>query len=281
MSWQLICIIVLIISVIQTEANRTLQLNPIILNFWRSLFATIALSLILFSPDLNISMPFILSGILTGVVSALLSTTIFHLSKQYGSKIAALSTQTNTLIIFFMWLPFDWNNFIASPLHSFSATICVLIGVGASYSLSRSPLIRRPLKILFLLSVVISISVIVGKRVLPENISMNDLLFYSFIIMATQTFVSAGAMWVRNYSFSLTPRMLKGSFGLGCVVLIGCPMSWLAIVETPNPAYFHAILMTIPIILLIYHKLFKIDDYIPLIPSIILTFSMMLLAYIS
>lgn len=263
MEWVLLSLFAAVAMAVQVEANRSFNCNGLQLNFWR---ATIA-SVLLVVPALLFPWPDdpLVYGlaIFDGIVSVYACTLLFNLAAQKQSRVSSLYSPLATLVGLLLWLAIseaEQSRLAASPL----AGAIILFALGlAAYGLNR---FRRndaswaafvavlPVGVIFGCTDVLSRLVLFGHNTLP---TIMVFCFCAFVV----TSITNGAVLIHRRALVRPDKMmLRGAVVMAISSAVFFVVLIHAILSAPNPAYPGFFIMTMPVMLLAYHKLVGAND---------------------
>ncbi|MAI08517.1 MAG: hypothetical protein CMF61_06120 [Magnetococcales bacterium] len=254
--------------------NRGQKLEPLRLNFWRSIPALLCFSPAILFPNWPTDSDFYIACIIIGICSTFAQLATFHLSAKYNGRVSLISTNFAMLFTYITWIVLDLETqtkyIELQPVALISAAL-VITAFGASFFMRQKNRKEKEgyLFLSIVIGAIITIATIVGKKMLPEGLNedLNEqLLILGFIIFLSQ--------WAFTSILVILKRMRTGipffkssekyfcmrTVILGLLGAIGCFTSWGAVALAPNPAFVNAIVMTAPLIFLVYHKILKVED---------------------
>lgn len=292
MLWILISLAMLLISCLMADWNRTHQKDPVTLNFQRTSLISVFLLPCFFVCEWPLEYSFYISAIILGGVSWIAAVVTFDLSRKFNGRIASISQSVSFVFTYIGWLAVDAStreHLTAEPL---KAGVSMLLVVFCLISLvnMRQPFRKTDkskgylLPTLFVAFITSSV-VILGKTILPNNTSaelLSQVMVLSFVIFIVQTVLSGLSIFYQKYIkkkcvvFEDIP--LKSIGYLSFLGVMGCITSWAAVALSPNPAYVKAIGMTVPVFILVFHKIKGIEDNANPVAGTVLVISVTILS---
>lgn len=263
MEWILFSGIAAVSIAVQVEVNRTFNCDGLQLNFWRAAFAC----LLLFVPALLVTWPddprVYGLALLDGIASIYTCSLLFNLAARKQSRVSSLYSPMATLVGLLLWLAIseaEQQRLAANP----AAGLIILIALGiAAYGLNR---FRRNDASWDTLIAVLPIGLIFGctdvlaRVVLAHHAVLPAVTVFCFLAFGV-TAVLNGLLLLWRKSFARPSAvMLK----CGGVMATASAVSFLsltsAVLKGPNPAYPGFLIMTMPVMLLVYHRLVGVRD---------------------
>lgn len=274
MTWVLFAIATLTTQIVVANWNRTRKLEPIRLNIWRSLSAILFFSPALFYASWDLDLDIYIAFIFIAIVSTVAQISIFYLSAVHNGRVSLLSTNFSMIFTYLVWIlldPVTQSRYFENPTKAFIISTLILISFVASFFMRQT---RRENKkgylfISMAIGVLITMSTIIGKKMLPQNMDqtlINKLFIMGFIIFLTQFLFSLFIWAMKEKTITQLKRLEpckyihKHTFILGILGALGCITSWAAVALAPNPAYIKALIMSAPLIFVIYHKIQNVED---------------------
>lgn len=297
MLWLLMAFLSLVTACMMADWNRHYKRDPLMLNFWRSLFCIAYLFPFSFFVDWPSDEIFYAVAAVIGICSAISIIVIFGLAKDFNGRVASISKSISLVMTYVAWILIDESSrshFMNNPYESLLSLLLIFIALNALYKMKgSSPLMGQKgssmqgyvFPSVFIASVS-TFTTILGKTFLPQDIS-NDLALQVFVlayvIFICQFIYSAAAICVKRrygYAEDFSPKkyIVPSVLYLALLGPISCVTTWAAIALSPNPAYVNAIVMSAPVFLLAYHRIKDIKDEANPLAGTVLAVSVILLA---
>lgn len=293
MAWILFALGTLGAQFLVANWNRGQKLEPLRLNFWRSIPAIICFSPALLLPNWPTDSDFYVACIIIGICSTFAQLATFHLSAKYNGRISLISTNFAMLFTYLTWIIIDpetQTKYIQLQPSAIMSAALIITAFGASFFMRQKNKQEKEgyLLLSIVIGVIITIATVVAKKMLPEGLNKDlnqQLLILGFIIFLSQwTFTSllviskrirTGIPFFKSSEKYLSIRTVI----LGFLGALNCFTSWGAVALAPNPAFVNAIVMTAPLLFLIYHKILKVKDNAnPIAGTIVVLCAMLLVA---
>lgn len=294
MTWILVSCITVTVSCLMADWNRKHQYEPIALNLWRSIIAALLLSPTYFIYSWPTETSFYIASALIGVGSGIAAITGFHLAARFNGRISTLHGAVAMIFTFILWIILDQNSlntFINNPLKSSIISLLILTSFVSIFYMRtlKNPKDKKGYLLPTLLIGIMSSAItVIGKFTLEP--AVNDVLGVKLLILGLVAFI---CQIILSFSLILYKKLKNKALNinakkhfkpqlvyLGLLSVIGVVSSWGAIALSPNPAYAKAIMMSTPLLLLMYHKLRNIEDKANPIAGTILAISVILLVLI-
>lgn len=267
MLWFLTALVASLAQAVTFDVNRTLQMNAVVLVYWRSL-----LSLPLFLPtlwfvDLQALTPAFWLVCGYAAISAALGLTIqSYLSARGGGRVASLVMPLKVLFAFLMWLAIDEayrHGLVAEPIKAFLLGLCFISSVLAMNFMRRSDMGLLTLLLIVPDALLYALYDVLAKYVLEINFDLNALLAFAllcnvFVAILMQLMV----FWPirRGVPIRPIPHQFWQASKLAVLSAICWVLMPLSLVLAANPAYPGMVMMLAPVWLTLYYRVAGIKD---------------------
>lgn len=273
MAWVFFALIATLSTCMVADWNRKHKYEIFALNFWRCIISILVLAPVCFMKGWPTDTTFYIVCVFIGIGSGICMLAIFYLSAKFNGRISTIYSCIAMVMTFLAWIAIDseaQKAFLENGLNSVFISLCILIAcISLFYMRSMNKMEKQGyLLFSFVIATVNAVVSIIGKVSLPSSASDElgiKVLIMGFIIFIVQFIMSFFlTLYLRIKTKSPTFHFKKHvNFSvafLGFLGALGCVTSWAAIALAPNPAFPKAIGMSVPVLLLIFHKWKKIED---------------------
>lgn len=263
MEWIIFALLAAITMAAQVEANRHYNCDGLQLNFWRAaLSAAILLVPACLMPWPSDWQVYALAAF-DGVGAVFTCTLLFNLAARKQSRVSSLYSPLTTLVALLFWLSIssaEQDRLQAYPI----AAVLIVAALGiAAFGLNRlrandaswaAFVAVLPVGIFYGFADVLARLVLTGHDMLPI------LVVFGFVA-AVATVAANGAVLLHRRALQRPDRMMaKGAIAMAVASTLFGFLLMPAIILAPNPAYPSFFLMTMPVMLLVYHHLSGVND---------------------
>lgn len=267
MSWFITALVASIAQAITFDVNRTLQMNAVVLVYWRSL-----LSVVLFLPlflfvDLQPLTPAFWLVCGYAAVSAALGLTIqSYLSARGGGRVASLVMPLKVLFAFVIWLAIDEayrQGLVAEPVKAFLLALCFTSSMLAMNFMRRSDMGLLTLLLIVPDALLYALYDVLAKYVLEINFDLNALLAFALLCNIFMAVLMQGmVLWPAQRGVKVRPsgHQLSQAAKLAVLSAICWVLMPLSLVLAENPAYPGMVMMLAPVWLTVYYRWARVKD---------------------
>lgn len=153
--------------------------------------------------------------------------------------------------------------FTETPLKGLAIAICLLVSVAALIAARRAPFDRGVFNAVLPIVISYVIMDIFYKPAASLAPTFPNALAFGFILCLMMSVISGGYVLITGRMkriISPDANLIKSGIVIGFVYIFVILGKNLALIGTPNPAYFNAICMLSAIWLTFYHKAFSLPD---------------------
>lgn len=263
-SWVVMALISTACLAGMAEVNRYFKVEGFRLNFVRAAFAFLFLLPLytqFYWPD---ERKFYLIILTAGLINVYAMTVFFDLAARYKTRISSMYLSVAALTAFGFWYLLHPDDFIALINNTYLGPITIVsfLGVMAALQFMRRNdygfktfMTILPIGVLFgVVDVFVKLFIENKYPVLGATLTFVTLSFWVTAIVSY--------LYLRHIKVpvSLDAPILKQGAILGALSCGAFLSGTLAIVNAPNPAYPGVIAMSVPVLLLIHHKIFGVKD---------------------
>lgn len=263
MIWMILALLAAVTMAAQVEANRHYNCDGLQLNFWRAVFAT----LLFLPPALLVTWPadwqLYALAVFDGAGAVFTCTLLFNLAARKQSRVSSLYSPLTTLVALLFWLAVstaEQQRLAAFP----HAALFIIAALGiAAYGLNR---LRANDASWAAFIAVLPVGIFYGfadvlaRLVLSAHEIIAAVTVLGFVASLTSAIVNGTVLKVRGVLTAPSKIMLKGGAVIAAASVVFGFLFPTAILLAPNPAYPNFFLMTMPVILLAYHRLTGVSD---------------------
>ncbi len=280
--WLFFGLVTVLMEFATTVWNNRLKLPAAQLNFWRCLYTTLILSLGLPFLDYAHDSGFYISALFAGVTSTITSISIFYTARHHSAHTAALFMPVAMVLTFIGWTvvdPLFRAGLMAQPALAGIIMAAMLVANIAIIKMRNINIGGMQYGWLVALNAsVIAIAHIFVKK--TTGATLNDVFLLSWILFFIQTLSSAFVCKVQGDGLGAPLFKLSFLFLCGCGFIRGFTL-WFAVILAPNPSFVAALMLVVPFMTGLYHRLSRDDIHDSFLPGLIVTLCSIIIVALS
>lgn len=263
MEWMLLALAAAVVLAVQVEANRHFNCDGLRLNFWRAIFTSALFLPLSFFVEWP-SDPLIYAlAVLNGVGGVFTCALLFNLAARRQSRVSSLYSPLATLTSLLLWVAISSDEQQRILMHPLAGLMVVFALGLAAVGLSRfrandiswgAFIAVLPVGLFYGLTDVLSRVVLSGYDMIPV------IIVFGFVTSLINVAVNAAALSYKRLPHSADKQLLRAAGALALTSLMFMLTLTPALLLAPSPAYPGFFLMTMPVMLLVYHRINHVSD---------------------
>lgn len=282
--WILAALTSSLLAAQNVEMNRRARQESFRLNMWRMMLAAIFwLPLALLQQQWPTNPLFYIVAATTGVAMIVGFTIQNDLAQKHNGRVAIIHMPLKAMLVFVLWMVISSgarDHLLENPVHVLGVVIALAIMVAALYTFRRHDVSWGTLKAVLPIVFLYGAGDILVRLTLDPTVLHEQLVIFLFVLSATGASVSALLLpWRPQPTLPLvTPSLVRA----GGWAAFGSAMNqvcfFIALVNSPNPAYVSMIALLAPVWLLVYHRMANMrDDASPVAGTIVVLAAILLM----
>lgn len=265
MNWAVYAILHSICRAFFVETNRVYKVDSWHLTFLQALFGLVVL--LPFTPLMYwpADHRFYFAAVIVALITAVGYMIQLALAAQKTGRVSGMYMPLEALTATLVWvliMPAMLYIYTQNVMLSGGLVVALVLSIWGMSRIRQSDISWSTFIIVAPVGITYAISGIATKIVMPEIMLVPALLTYAFVGFAVMTFALGLALLLKKKASRamLSTRTLQAGALTGTFSLIGSLSFIASVTLAPNPGYTSIVAMMLPVWLLLFHKIMRVED---------------------
>ncbi len=247
------------------EASRVYRVDPLILSFWHALFGClILLPLLPFMVWPEDGRFYFAAGVIA-LIMAVGTMIQLNLAAQKSGRVSSIYMPLEAVAAFAIWVavtPSAFVSFVQDPRATAGVVTAFAIACVAMMKIRSQDISFKTFSVVAPVGVTYAVAGVVTKLVMPEHDVIPTAMAYVLVTFAVTTAVMGIVLLVkrRDDEKVFEGRALRAGIVTGALATIAYSTFIGSVALAPNPGYVSLIAMLLPVWMMMFHKMIRLDD---------------------